>query len=70
MRLWYDECDSIMAAALDDNSRLVKRKEDRALTEATGATTDLTETIPEPRSAETARSQRTAKTFAAHARTA
>jgi hypothetical protein len=37
VRLWYDECDSIMAAALDDNSRLVKRKEDRALTEATGA---------------------------------
>lgn len=37
VRLWYDEFDSLMADTLDDNNRLIKRKEDRALTEATGA---------------------------------
>ncbi|MBI3478676.1 MAG: hypothetical protein HY010_23355 [Acidobacteria bacterium] len=37
MRLWYDEFDTMMADVLDDNNRLVKRKEDRALNEATGS---------------------------------
>jgi hypothetical protein len=36
VRQWYDEFDSLMAGVLDDNSRLVQRKEDRTLTEATG----------------------------------
>jgi len=37
VRFWYDEFDSLMADALDDNTRLIKRKEDRSLTEATGS---------------------------------
>jgi len=37
LRLWYDEFDSLMADAVDDNTRLIKRKEDRSLTEATGS---------------------------------
>ena len=37
VRLWYDEFDSLMSDALDDNIRLIKRKEDRSLTEATGS---------------------------------
>jgi hypothetical protein len=36
VRMWYDEFDTLMADTLDDNSRLIKRKEDRNLTEATG----------------------------------
>ncbi|HUM04833.1 MAG TPA: hypothetical protein VLT90_05190 [Terriglobales bacterium] len=36
VRLWYDEFDSLFATVLDDNTRLVQRKEDRSLTEATG----------------------------------
>ena len=37
VRQWYDEFDSLMASVLDDNTRLIQRKEDRRLTEATGA---------------------------------
>jgi hypothetical protein len=37
VRQWYDEFDSLMASILDDNARLIQRKEDRNLTEATGA---------------------------------
>jgi hypothetical protein len=37
MRLWYDEFDALMADVLDDNNRLIKRKEDRVLNEATGS---------------------------------
>ena len=37
VRVWYDEFDSLIANALDDNTRLIKRKEDRVLTEITGA---------------------------------
>ena len=36
VRLWYDESDAILLKALDDNSRLIVRKEDRNLAEATG----------------------------------
>jgi hypothetical protein len=36
VRLWYDESDAILAKALDDNARLVVRKEDRNLANATG----------------------------------
>jgi hypothetical protein len=37
VRQWYGEFDSLLASILDDNARLVQRKEDRNLTEATGA---------------------------------
>jgi hypothetical protein len=37
IRHWYDEFDGMLADTLDDNSRLIKRKEDRALNEATGS---------------------------------
>jgi hypothetical protein len=36
VRLWYDDSDSILLKALDDNSRLIVRKEDRNLANATG----------------------------------
>jgi len=37
VRQWFDEFDSLFATVLDDNSRLIQRKEDRNLTEATGS---------------------------------
>jgi len=36
IRLWYDDSDSIFQKALEDNERLRIRKEDRALSQATG----------------------------------
>lgn len=36
VRQWYDESDSIFLKALDDNARLIVRKEDRTLADVTG----------------------------------